>query len=115
MHLLTRLVARSRRIGVACTLLAVYVIHDGSATRRDPVQAQRENVRTLEALSRLAPAFPDPVRRGVMTRVRLGRLNLGYALCRHGSRGAALRAVLPSLIENPGIASLRDVMSIARG
>jgi len=114
-HFLTRLVARSRRIGVACALLAVYLIHEGSATRRDPVQAQRENVRTLGALRQLAQAFPDPVRRGVMTRVRLGRLNLGYALCRHGRRGAALRAVLPSLLENPGVASLRDVMSIARG
>ncbi len=114
-HFLTRLVARSRRVGVVCAPLAVYLIHGGSATRRDPVQAQRENVRTLCDLRRLAPAFPDPVRRGVMTRMRLGRLNLGYTLCRHGTRGAALRAVLPSLFENPGLASLRDVVSIARG
>ncbi len=114
-HFLTRLVARSRRIGVVCAPLAVYLIHGGSATRRDPVQAQRENVRTLCDLRRLAPAFPDPVRRGVMTRMRLGRLNLGYVLRRHGTRGAALRAVLPSLLENPGLASLRDVVSIARG
>ena len=114
-HFLTRLVARSRRVGVICEALAVYLIHAGSATRRDPVQAQRENVRTLEDLRRLARAFPEPVRRGVMTRVRLGRLNLGYALCRSGARGAALRAVLPSLLESPGLASLRDVVSIARG
>ena len=114
-HFLTRLVARSRRIAVACLPLAVYVIHDGSVTRRDPVLAQRENVRTLRDLRRLADAFPDPVRRGVMTRMRLGRLNLGYALSRHGARVAALRAVLPSLVESPGFASLRDVVSVARG
>ncbi len=114
-HFLTRLVARSRRVGVVCHPLAVYLIHGGSATRRDPVQAQRENVRTLRDLARLAPAFPDPVRRGVMTRLRLGRLNLAYALCRQGTRTAALRAVLPSLLENPGLASLRDFMSITRG
>lgn len=114
-HLLTRLVACSRRVGVVCRPLAVYLIHGGSATRRDPVQAQRENVRTLRDLRRLAQAFPDPVRRGVMTRIRHGRLNLGYALCRQGTRGAALCAVLPSLIENPGLASLRDVVRIVRG
>lgn len=114
-HFLTRLVARSRRVGVACERLAVYWIHAGSVTRRDPVQAQRENVRTLEDLRRLARSFPEPVRRGVMTRVRFGRLNLAYALSRHGTRGAALRAVLPSLIESPGLASLRDFVSIARG
>ncbi|HMM75048.1 MAG TPA: glycosyltransferase [Gammaproteobacteria bacterium] len=114
-HFLTRLVACSRRIGVICSPLAVYSIHGGSATRRDPVHAQRENVRTLCDLRRLARGFPDPVRRGVMTRMRLGRLNLGYALCRQGTRAAALRAVLPSLLENPGLASLRDIMSIARG
>ena len=45
-----RPVARSRRVGVICEALAVYLIHAGSATRRDPVQAQRENVRTLEDL-----------------------------------------------------------------
>ena len=104
-HFLTRLVALNK----------ARAAEEGSATRRDPVQAQRENVRTLEDLRRLARAFPEPVRRGVMTRVRLGRLNLGYALCRSGARGAALRAVLPSLLESPGLASLRDVVSIARG
>ena len=64
-HFLTRLVAKSRRIGVVCQSLGVYVIHGGSATRRDPVAAQRENVRTLTDLSRLAENFPSPVRQGV--------------------------------------------------
>ncbi len=114
-HFLTRLVAHSRRVGVVCRPLAVYLIHGASATRRDPVQAQRENVRTLRDLRRLAHAFPDPVRRGVKERMRVGRLNLGYALSRSGTRGAAVRAVLPSLVENPGLASLRDLVSIVRG
>jgi glycosyltransferase involved in cell wall biosynthesis len=114
-HFLTRLVAASRRVGVVCNILAVYLIHGGSATRRDPVMAQRENVRTLCDLRRLAATFPAPVRRGVMKRVRIGRLNLAYALSRHGARGDAVRAVLPSLFESPGLASLRDVVSIVRG
>ena len=114
-HFLTRLVARSRRVGVICRPLAVYVVHNNSATRRDPVAAQVENVRTLKALKRLAPAFSPAVRRGVNTRVRIGRLNLAYALHKAGRRADAIRAVLPSLIESPSLASVRDLLSIVRG
>ncbi|MDP2978254.1 MAG: glycosyltransferase family A protein, partial [Thiobacillus sp.] len=78
-HFLTRLVAKSRRIGVVCQSLGAYVIHGGSATRRDPVAAQRENVRTLNDLSRLANNFPEPVRQGVTARMQSARYNLGCA------------------------------------
>lgn len=114
-HFLTRLVARSRRVGVVCEPLAVYLIHGQSATRRDPVQAQRENVRTLLDLRERAVDFPRNVRLGVEARMRNGRLNLAYALSRRGERWTALRAVLPSLLESPGIASLRNVASILKG
>ncbi len=114
-HLLTRLVARSRRAGVICRPLGAYVIHGHSATRRDPVAAQRENVRTLTHLLRLSSDFPPAVRRGVRERVRLGRLNLGYALSKRGRRVEAVRAVLPSLYERPGLASVADVLRMVRG
>ncbi len=114
-HLLTRLVAKSRRIGVVCASLGVYVIHGGSATRRDPVAAQRENVRTLTDLARLAENFPAPVRTGVAARMRSARYNLGCALAKRGQRLAAARAVLPSLIETPGWRSVRDVLSMLKG
>ena len=58
----------------------MYVIHGGSATRRDPVAAQRENVRTLTDLMRLADNFPLPVRQGVAARMQSARYNLGCAL-----------------------------------
>ncbi len=114
-HLLSRLVARSQRAGVICTPLAVYRIHGNSATRRDPVQAQRENVRTLEDLAGVIDDFPTPVRRGFWQRMLQARYNLGTALIRAGLRGAAIRAVLPSLYENPGWRSLRNVLSILKG
>jgi glycosyltransferase involved in cell wall biosynthesis len=114
-HFLTRLVARSRRVGVNCKPLAVYLIHGGSATRRDPVLAQRENVRTLRDLWQRSAEFPPEVRRGVKARMRNGRLNLAYALSKRGDRWPALRAVLPSLLETPGAASLRNVASILKG
>ena len=114
-HFLTRLVAKSRRIGVVCQSLGVYVIHGGSATRRDPVTAQRENVRTLTDLVQLANAFPVPVRRGVTARMQSARYNLGCALSKSGQRIAAVSAVLPSLAERPNWRTLRDVLSMIRG
>ena len=107
--------AGSQRIGVCCESLGVYVVHTNSATRRDPVQAQVENVRALRHLADLAPTFPENVRRGVQRRLRQGRLNLAYALRKAGRRGAALKAVLQSLRENPGLATTRDVLSILKG
>lgn len=112
---LVRLCARSQRVGVVCRPLAAYVIHDASATRKDPLRAQFDNVRTLVDLDKAARAFPDGVRRGVRVRLGQGRLNLGYALAKAGRRGAAMKAVLPSLWENPGLASLRHLLSMMRG
>lgn len=113
-HFLARLVAQSHRIGVACEILGVYVIHPGSATRRDPVAAQRENVRTLSDLARLAEAFPAPVRQGVAERMQHARYNLGCALHHSGHRLAAVNAVWPTLIAQPGWRSLRNVLSMLK-
>lgn len=114
-HFLTRLMARSRRIGVICHSLGVYVIHGGSATRRNPVAAQRENVRTLTDLVRLSEHFPAPVRQGVRARMQSARYNLGCALSKSGRRIAAVGAVLPTLAARPGWRSLRDVLSMIKG
>lgn len=114
-HFLTRLVASSRRIGVICHSLGVYVIHGGSATRRDPVSAQRENVRTLTDLEKLTADFPAPVRQGVAARMQNARYNLGCALSRSGQRAAAVKAVLPSLAARPCWQNLRDVLSMLKG
>jgi glycosyltransferase involved in cell wall biosynthesis len=114
-HFLVRLAARSRRIGVVCESLGAYVIHGGSATRRDPVAAQQENVRTLLDLVRYADSFPLPVRRGVRRRIRQARYNLGCALARTSGRSAAVQAVLPSLAESPSWTSVRNVLSMLKG
>ena len=114
-HFLTRLVAQSRHIGVVCASLGVYCIHDASATRKNPVVAQQENVRTLIDLERLARNFPTSVRQGIKQRMQSARYNLACALTRNMQRSAAVRAVLPSLISNPGWRSLRDVLSVIKG
>jgi len=113
--LLARLCAVSCRVGVVCEPLAAYVIHDTSATRRDRLRAQMENVRTLKVLAAEAVGFPTSIRNGVKVRLRHGRLNLGYALVRAGRRRDAVVAVLPTLWENPGLWGFRDVISMVRG
>jgi GT2 family glycosyltransferase len=114
-HFLTRLCAVSSRVGVICRPMGAYLIHGSSATRTDPLKAQEYNVQTLLDLKYLARGFSAPVQRGVMARLRNGRLNLGYALVKSGRRRDAIGAVLPSLIETPGWASFRNIMSILRG
>jgi glycosyltransferase involved in cell wall biosynthesis len=114
-HFLIRLAARSRRAGVVCRPLGVYVIHDASATRRDHIQAQRENVRTLLDLKRDEHGFPAPVRKGFRARLAKARADLGFALARRGERRAAVRAVIPALWEHPGTKSARIFASVVRG
>lgn len=112
---LVKLCAESKRVGVVCRPLAAYLIHEASATRKDPLRAQFDNVRTLVDIDQAAQSFPDGIRRGVRVRLGQGRLNLGYALSRAGRRGAAMKAVLPSLWENPGMTSLKSLLSMVRG
>lgn len=114
-HFLTRLVAISRRIGVVCANHGVYCIHNASATRKNPVVAQQENVRTLIALEHLAQNLPAPVRQGVNQRMQSGRYNLACALVRSKQHSAGVRAILPLLVSNPGWRSLRTVLSIIKG
>ena len=114
-HFLTRLCAVSRRAGVICRPMAVYLIHGSSVTRSDPLIAQEYNLQTLLDLKKLSSDFPAAVARGVMARLSTGRLNLGYALVRSGRRREAIAAVLPSLFETPGWTSFRNVLSILKG
>jgi len=111
--LLIRLCARSRRVGVVCEPMGVYLIHDASATRRDPLRAQQLTVQALLPLKDELTEAPAAVRRGYAARLRRARMNLAYALLRARRGIEALRAVLPSVFDSPGVPSLRDVASVA--
>jgi hypothetical protein len=111
-NLLIRLCARSCRIGVVCEPLGVYCVHDASATRRDPLRSQALTVDALLPLKDELKAAATPVRRGFEARLRRARMNLAYALMRAGRGRAALRAVLPSVLDSPGVRSLRDVATV---
>lgn len=114
-HFLIRLCASSRRAGVVCEPMGAYLIHPQSATRRDPLRSQRLTVEALLPLKAELASAPEAVRRGYRGRLRRARLNHAYALLKRGEGTRAIRAVLPSLTENPGIAALRDLASVARG
>lgn len=58
-HYLTRLCVLNRQFDVVCRPLCVYLIHGASATRADPMQAQRYNVQMLLNLKRLAKSFQN--------------------------------------------------------
>lgn len=114
-NLLIRLCARSRRVGVVCRPMAAYVIHEASATRADPLRAQRQTLAALLPLRQSLTAAPAAIRAGLEGCIRQARLDLAYALLKAGQRGGALKAALPLLKDRPGVASVRDVISIARG
>lgn len=112
-NLLIRLCARSRRAGVVCEPMAVYLIHESSATRSDPLRAQRLTVEALLPLAEVLRQAPAPVRRGFLGCLRRGRLDLAYALLKRGQRWAAVQSMMPLLIENPGWGSLLAFARIA--
>ena len=114
-NFLIRLCAISKRVGVICEPMAVYLIHPQSATRSDPLRSQRLTVEALLPLSDALDSAPAPVRRGYRGRLRRARLNLAYALLRRGARTEAIAAAWQSLAENPGAATLRNFASIVKG
>ncbi len=114
-NLLIRLVARSQRIGVVCQPLAVYCVYGDSATRSDPVDAQRQTVKALLPLRDELRNAPLSLRQGLDRGVNRARRDLATSLLRHGARLKAVQAVLPSFFEQPGWKTLCDVLSIARG
>jgi hypothetical protein len=112
-NLLIRLCARSRRAGVICEPMAVYLIHEASATRSDPLRAQRLTVEALLPLAQPLRSAPAPVRRGYRACLRRARLDLAYALLKRRRGAEAVRAVWPLLSERPGLHSLNDIARIA--
>jgi GT2 family glycosyltransferase len=111
-HFLIRLCTRSYRVGVVCQPMGAYCVHGESATRRDPLHAQVLNVQTLLALRDSLGDVPQPILRGYLRRLRRARLNLAYSLLRQSRGREAVRAVLPSLRDAPGVSGFRDVASI---
>ncbi len=113
-NFLIRLCARSRRVGVVCKPTAAYRIHENSATRSDPLRAQRQ---TLVALKTLAPQLrqaPPAIRRGLHDAIRHARLDLAQCLLRMGHRSEAVTTALP-LLGHGNAAAFRGALWIIKG
>jgi len=114
-NLLIRLCARSQQVGVVCRPMAAYVIHQGGATRSDPLRAQQQTLQALLPLRSSLATAPSIIREGLDGCIRHARLDFAYALIKAGRKVEAVRAMLPLLRERPGLTSLRDVASIIKG
>lgn len=114
-HLLIRLAARSRKIGVICDPLAVYCVHPNSATRSDKLRAQQDTLAALLALRPVLNGAPGYVRDGLTGALRRARRDLATVMLRDGRRWDAVRAVWPSFLASPGLGTARDVLSVVRG
>ena len=114
-NLLIRLCARSESVGVICRPMAAYVIHESSATRSDPLRAQLQTLDALLPLRQSLATAPKIIRQGLERCIRQARLDLAYTLIKAGQRLRATKTVLPLLKDLPGLASLRDVVSIVKG
>lgn len=114
-HLLIRLCAVSRRVGVICEPIAAYLIHDRGLIRSDKLRAQNQTVEALLSLRRdISNARPCIVA-GLENTIRSARLDLATVLLRQGRRTAAICAVLPTLLAKPGWCGFRDLISMIRG
>ena len=114
-HFLIRLCANSKKIGVITLPLAAYFIHQGSATRNNPLRAQQQSVDSLTSLKSYLHKTNPNLLHGLMKAIRHARLDLAYTLIKMGKRIASIKAVLPLLVEKPGVRSMRDVLSIVKG
>ena len=115
LFLVVRLCARSRKAGAVNLPLAIYYIFPNSALRANVLKAQQGFVGSLELLVQQMAGAAAGIRRGCADKLRSARLGLAYTYLREQRKGDALRSVLPLLREQPGVRSLRDVLSIAKG
>lgn len=114
-HWLIRLCAASNCAGVILEPVAAYVIHSQSATRSDPLRAQRQTVAAWESLAPQLEGAARPLRRGYRRGLLRARYNLAVALLREGFRLEAVKAMLPSLYEYPSWESVKKTLAVAKG
>jgi hypothetical protein len=114
-NFLIRLCAVSKKVGVICQPMAVYVIHDNSATRSDPLRAQKQTLEALLPLRDQLKHATKVTRNGLEGAIRNARLDFSQALLKSGQHLKAIRIVVPMLIQNPGWTSVKDLLSIMRG
>jgi hypothetical protein len=113
-NFLIRLCARSTRVGVVCAAMAAYRIHGQSATRSNPLRAQRQTVAALKTLVPQLGGAPPYIRRGLRAAIAHARMDLAMCLLRLGKRAEAVAVVLP-LLGHFNVPAIRTVLSVVKG
>ncbi|XSG86400.1 MAG: glycosyltransferase family 2 protein [Methylohalobius sp. ZOD2] len=114
-HFLIRLCASSQKAGVVKVPVAAYVIHPHSATRSEPLRAQRQTVAAWRSLKPLLAQASPVLKAGFRCGLRRARFDLAIALLRAKNRKEALQAVLPLVYEAPSLHSLKTIGSVLKG
>lgn len=115
LHFFIRLFANSAKVGIVPSVLSIYYIYPQSVLRKDPLNAMKLFVSTVESLRNDMHNVQPAVRRGLEEKCRQNRLSLAYAFLRVGDRKNAIASVLPSFYRKPSLATFRDIISICRG
>ncbi|WP_300458616.1 glycosyltransferase family 2 protein [Desulfobacula sp.] len=115
-HFLIRLCAYCQTGGIICYPIAAYLVHDHGLIRSDKLRAQRETLAALLSLRQndIIHNNKNAVK-GVKLAIRRARLDLAYTFLKKNMREKAIRAVLPLIIQNPKLQSIKDILSVIRG
>lgn len=111
---LIRLCTVSQLAGVITIPMAAYFIHEGSATRSNPVMSQCQTVRAMESVASEISITKHPMVNGVNKAVRNARMDLAYVLLKDKKKFSAISAVLPLIYKYPSFSSVKDVLSIMK-
>ena len=115
-HFLIRLCAYCQTGGVICHPIAAYLVHEHGLIRSDKLRAQSVSLAALLSLRKNDIINSNKnVIKGVKLAIRRVRQDLAYTLLKNNMRGKAIRAVLPLIIQNPNLQSIKDILSIIRG
>lgn len=114
-HLLIRLLERCDYIGVITAPMAAYFVHADSATRRDPLDAQQQTVKAMQALLGSLNPRKKPIQHGLEQALAFSKLDLCYALIRNKRRTHAIRVQILETLRRPSWLSMRNLGSIIKG
>ena len=110
-----KVAAHCSQMGVILQSSACYTTHDGRTFQRGTLSANKVSVRCEIGILKASEGYPASLRLGIRRRLCTARRDLGHAYIRNGQHMQAICAVLPSLWENPGYASVRNLLSMLRG
>ena len=115
LHLLIRLCAISKKLGVISKPMSYYCVHEEGLMRSAGIQAQEKAVETMLSLKSEIKNAPQSVNKGYLECLLNHRFDWSVALIKNGRRNDALKAFLPALLETPSFRCFRLFLSILNG